>query len=122
MRHHHLQLAIPRAGEDEGRAFFVGVLGLTEVPKPEALASRGGVWFRGPGYEVHLGVDEPFSPARKAHPAFVLDDADAQDDLAERLAAAGHTVDWVDDVPGWRRFYTADPFGNRIEILVVGDR
>ncbi len=114
MRLHHVQVACPRGGEDDARRFYAGALGIPEVPKPPALAARGGCWFRGDGVEVHVGVEEPFSPARKAHPAFLVDDLDA---VADRVATAGFEVTWDDDFPGHRRFYTADGAGNRVELL-----
>ena len=114
----HVQLAAPRDCEDEARRFFGGLLELEELDKPEPLRSRGGVWFRLGAHELHIGVDEPFAPARKAHPAFRVP-AEELDVVAGRLAAAGKTVDWDDSLPGQRRFYTADPWGNRIEILAA---
>jgi hypothetical protein len=112
----HVQLAMPAGAEHEpeAEAFYQGLLGLPRVPKPEPLASRGGCWFISGPIQVHLGVEEPFAPARKAHPAFVVDDLDG---LADRLAAAGHDVRWSDELPGTRRFHTDDPFGNRIELI-----
>ena len=88
------------------RAFYGGVLGMREVEKPPALAARGGVWFE----QLHVGVEEEFRPARKAHPAFVVDDLDA---LAARLG----DVEWDDALPGTRRFYARDPWGNRLEFV-----
>ncbi|WP_238430775.1 VOC family protein [Frankia nepalensis] len=111
---HHLQLAIPPETEDACRAFWVGLLGLTEVPKPAPLAARGGAWFRGAGIEIHVGVTADFVPATKAHPAVLVDDPDA---LAARLTAAGTAVTWAHDFPGHRHFYVADPVGNRIEFI-----
>jgi catechol 2,3-dioxygenase-like lactoylglutathione lyase family enzyme len=111
----HVQVAAPRGCEDEVRRFYGGVLGLEEIEKPPALRSRGGVWFRVGAQELHVGVEEPFTPATKAHPALRIADLE---ELRARLAAAGATI--VDDdgtIPGVRRFYTADPFGNRIELL-----
>jgi len=110
----HVQLACPPGGEPAGVAFYAGVLGLTHVPKPEPLAARGGCWFRGDGVELHLGVEDDFRPARKAHPALVAADLDA---LAAALDAAGHPVRWSDELPGTRRFYVDDPFGNRLEVI-----
>jgi catechol 2,3-dioxygenase-like lactoylglutathione lyase family enzyme len=110
----HVQLAIPPDGEQECRAFWGGVLGLAELPKPPALAPRGGCWFEGPGFQVHLGVEADFRPARKAHPAF---DVHGLAELSELLTAHGYDVTWSDEVPGQDRFHTADPFGNRIEFL-----
>ena len=113
----HVQLAIPAGGEDEGRAYWSGVLGLPELPKPPALAARGGCWFDGPGCQVHLGVEPDFRPALKAHPAFRVAGIRT---LADRLGAAGYLVTWSDDVPGQTRFHTHDPFGNRLEFLEIG--
>ena len=113
-RLHHVQLAIPPEGEDRCRAFWGGVLGMTELQKPPVLAARGGCWFRGGGLEVHLGVDQDFVPARKAHPGILVD---GLRDLADVLSAAGVEVTWDDEFPGHDRFYAADPFGNRLEFL-----
>jgi catechol 2,3-dioxygenase-like lactoylglutathione lyase family enzyme len=113
-RLHHVQVSCPAGSEAATRAFYGGLLGLDEVAKPIELAKRGGVWFRGSGYELHVGVEEDFAPARKAHPAFVVDDVDA---LASRLQAAGVDVAWDSNFPGYRRFHTHDPHGNRVEIL-----
>jgi catechol 2,3-dioxygenase-like lactoylglutathione lyase family enzyme len=110
----HVQLAMPPGREAEARAFYESILGIPEVPKPAQLAPRGGCWFeRGP-LKVHLGVERDFRPARKAHPAFVVDDLR---DLAHKILAAGYRV--VDDGPseGYKRVYAEDPFGNRIELL-----
>jgi catechol 2,3-dioxygenase-like lactoylglutathione lyase family enzyme len=114
----HVQLAAPRDCEDEARRFFGGLLELEEVEKPEPLRSRGGVWFRLGAHELHIGVEEPFASARKAHPAFCVP-AEELDAVAERLGAGGESVEWDDSLPGRRRFYTADPWGNRIEILAA---
>jgi catechol 2,3-dioxygenase-like lactoylglutathione lyase family enzyme len=119
----HVQVAAPPGCEAQARAFYGAVLGLEEIAKPEPLRARGGVWFRiGDGRQLHVGVDPAFVPARKAHPAFAVDDLDA---LAARLG----DVTWDDDSPGVgglaadassprvRRFYASDPFGNRLEFL-----
>jgi catechol 2,3-dioxygenase-like lactoylglutathione lyase family enzyme len=109
----HVQVAIPRGSEAATRAFYGALLGMAEVPKPPALAARGGCWFTSGAAVLHLGVEEPFQPARKAHPAFLVDDLD---DLGSRLTAAGHECVHTDgEIPGVRRFHTADPFGNRLE-------
>lgn len=109
----HVQVAIPRGTEDEARRFYGQLLGMTEVPKPAALAGRGGCWFSAGSAVLHLGVEEPFAPARKAHPAFIVDDLAS---LQQRLQAAGHACTRSDgDIPGVQRFHTYDPFGNRIE-------
>ncbi|HEX3807944.1 MAG TPA: VOC family protein [Gaiellaceae bacterium] len=109
----HAQVAAPAGCEDEARAFYVGLLGLEELPKPAVLAARGGCWFRAGAQELHVGVEDPFSPARKAHPGLVAADLDA---LAERLRDAGIEVTYDDAIPGAKRFYVADPFGNRLEL------
>jgi catechol 2,3-dioxygenase-like lactoylglutathione lyase family enzyme len=111
---HHVQLAVPPGSEDECRGFYVGVLGLTEVPKPPALAARGGLWVRADSLELHLGVEADFRPARKAHPGIRVRDLDG---LVARLTAAGVPVRWDGDFPGHRRCYADDPVGNRLEFL-----
>lgn len=111
---HHVQLAMPRGREDEARAFYVSVLGFVERPKPANLAVRGGAWFSAGSAEVHLGVEEEFRPARKAHPALLVRDLSG---LSARCAAAGFTVTKDEPLPGFDRVYVADPFGNRIELL-----
>lgn len=109
----HVQIAIPKGMEETGRAFYGGALGMTETPKPPVLAARGGCWFTAGAAVLHLGVEEPFAPARKAHPAFLVTDLDG---LRSRLEADGHEcVDTSGEIPGVRRFHTADPFGNRLE-------
>jgi catechol 2,3-dioxygenase-like lactoylglutathione lyase family enzyme len=113
---HHVQVAMPPGREDEARQFYAGLLGFRESPKPENLRARGGCWFRSAdgSVEVHLGVEDDFRPARKAHPAFLVDDLDG---LRGRLVTAG--ADVVDDaqLEGHRRFYGFDPFGNRLEFI-----
>lgn len=111
---HHVQLACPPASEDLSRAFYRDVLGLDEIAKPPALAKRGGCWFRGHGIELHLGVDQDFRPARKAHPGLLVCGID---DWASRLQAAGYPVAFDDNFPGMRRFYSEDAHGNRLEFL-----
>jgi catechol 2,3-dioxygenase-like lactoylglutathione lyase family enzyme len=109
----HVQVAIPRGGEDEARRYYGDLLGMTEVPKPAALAGRGGCWFASGSAVLHLGVEEPFTPARKAHPAFLVGDLGA---LQQRLEAAGCECVRTDgEIPDVERFHTRDPFGNRIE-------
>lgn len=114
----HIQLVMPPGGEEPARAFWVGLLGMKEDVKPEPLASRGGCWFRLGDIIVHLGVEKEFDSQKKAHPAFCVRDLDG---LEQRLAAAGYLVIPDDALPDRRRFYTADPFGNRIEFIVDGD-
>lgn len=109
----HVQVAAPAGCEEEARAFYGGLLALAEVPKPEPLAARGGCWFRAGAQELHVGVEEPFAPAHKAHPGLVADDLDA---LVEMLRGAGHEVAFDDAIPGARRIHVRDPFGNRLEI------
>ena len=109
----HVQLAIPEGGEDRVRAFFVDLIGMREVPKPDTLSPQG-CWFEAGPVSLHIGVDPDFRPATKAHPAFLTDDLDG---LRSRLEAA--EVECRDDKPvkGYRRFFTADPFGNRLEFM-----
>jgi catechol 2,3-dioxygenase-like lactoylglutathione lyase family enzyme len=109
----HVQVAIPAGGEDAARAFYDSLLGMAEVVKPAALAVRGGCWFTAGSAVLHLGVEEPFTPARKAHPAFLITELEV---LFEALVAAGYECVRTDgEIPGVRRFHTFDPFGNRIE-------
>ncbi len=114
---HHVQLAMPPGEEDLARRFYADVLGLRELPKPEHLAARGGCWFRGQGVEVHLGVEESFVPARKAHPAFVVRDLPV---MRRELEDAGTEITEDTQLEGFRRFYADDPFGNRLEFLAPG--
>ena len=114
MRLHHAQVAIPSGGEDEARAFWVDLIGFEEIPKPEALESRGGLWIRRGDAEIHLGIEEPFAPARKAHPGLVVEDLD---ELEHRLRVAGREIRPDAPIYGMRRFHVSDPFGNRIEFL-----
>lgn len=111
---HHVLIAAPPGCEEEARAFYGGLLGLPEIPKPAGLRERGGVWFRCGQQEIHVGVEADFRPARKAHPAFLVQDLDG---LRQRLVNRGIPV--TDDVPlpGYRRFHARDPFGNRLEFL-----
>jgi predicted enzyme related to lactoylglutathione lyase len=109
----HVQVAIPAGSEEAARAYYGELLGMAELPKPAALAVRGGCWFASGHATLHLGVETPFSAARKAHPAFLVADLEA---LAGRLTAAGYDVVRSDgEIPGVRRFHTFDPFGNRLE-------
>ena len=110
----HVQLAMPRGGEAEAVAFYEGRLGIPQVQKPPHLAARGGCWFERGDLKVHLGVEDGFRPATKAHPAFVVEGVR---DLARALSEGGCRV--VDDEPlaGYDRVYVDDPFGNRIELM-----
>jgi len=110
----HIQLAIPPGGEDEADAFYAGLLGFERVPKPEPLAARGGCWFVWGTTAVHLGVEEDFRPARKAHPAFVVRNLP---ELEAVIRAAGITVRPNPDQEPGRAAYVDDPFGNRIELI-----
>jgi len=110
----HVQLAMPAGQEDVAREFYSGILGLTEVPKPANLAQRGGVWFEGGCLRVHLGVEADFRPAKKAHPAFLVERLDL---LTAHLQQAGITVITDEPLAGYNRIYVSDPFGNRIELL-----
>jgi len=109
----HVQVAAPRGCEDEARAFYGTLLGLEEIPKPEPLRARGGVWFRVRGQELHIGVEEPFAPARKAHPGFVVDDLDG---VRDRFRAAAVAYEDDDKIAGTDRLFVDDPFGNRLEL------
>ena len=114
-------MAAPAGCETDARRFYGELLGLAEVEKPSALAARGGVWFAlDGGAQLHVGVAEPFVPAVKAHPALRIASVAGLEALAQRLADAGVTVVWDTELPSVRRFFTADPFGNRIELLAVG--
>jgi len=119
MRLHHVQVACPPGGEDEARRFYGDGLDMTEVEKPDDLRSRGGAWFRTEGAEVHVGVESPFAPARKAHPALLLDGVAELESLAARLEGLGFEVDWSQrhTFPGHERFHTYDGHGNRVEVL-----
>ncbi|MFQ3254309.1 MAG: catechol 2,3-dioxygenase-like lactoylglutathione lyase family enzyme [Loktanella salsilacus] len=111
---HHDQLAMPMNGEDRVRAFYVDVLGFEEVEKPDILKDRGGVWFTRAAIDLHLGVEEPFIPAKKAHPAFGAPSLDkAIQHLQSRKVAYRRDI----DLPNIRRIYIDDPFGNRIDLL-----
>ena len=114
----HVQLAMPAGQEAKARAFFGDLLKMAEEQKPAPLASRGGCWFRSGSVLLHLGVEKDFVPQKKAHPAFCVRDIDS---LAKQLIASGHRVTWDNALPSRRRFFTADPFGNRIELMREGD-
>ena len=109
-----VQLAAPAGCEEEARRFFGELLGLEELEKPQALSARGGVWFRVGGQQLHIGVDDDFTPARKAHPAFTVT---GYDELLDRLRAAGVEVVEDEAIPGVRRSFVADPWGNRLELV-----
>jgi catechol 2,3-dioxygenase-like lactoylglutathione lyase family enzyme len=109
----HVQVAMPRGAEAPARAFYGAVLGLDEIPKPEPIRARGGVWFRAGRQELHLGVEDPFVPARKAHPGLVAADLG---EIRGRLAAAGVAFEDDAKIAGVDRLFVTDPFGNRLEI------
>jgi catechol 2,3-dioxygenase-like lactoylglutathione lyase family enzyme len=104
--------------------FYGDLLGLTEIDKPPVLAIRGGCWFRAGAGELHVGVEETFTPAAKAHPAFSVESVAALEQLAASLAGAGIDVRWADDaeIPTQRRFHVSDPWGNRLEVLAPVER
>lgn len=110
----HVQLAMPAGGEAQARAFYSGVLGLPERAKPPHLAKRGGCWFECGALQLHLGVEPAFQPARKAHPGLLVDDLPG---LLAALRAAGCDVKFDEQIDGFDRAFTADPFGNRLELL-----
>jgi catechol 2,3-dioxygenase-like lactoylglutathione lyase family enzyme len=111
----HVQIAMPPGQEDQARAFYVGLLGFTEIPKPPELAKRGGAWFQSLGVQLHLGVEADFRPARKAHPAFLVSELDS---LIAKVKDAGYETDTSQPLlEGYKRAHVFDPFGNRIELM-----
>lgn len=124
MRLHHVQVSMPRGAEDAARAFYRDALGLTEVAKPAALAGRGGCWFRCVAggqvtVEIHLGVEEPFVPARRAHPAIEVASVGELEQAAARIESHGFGVRWDErhTFAGFERFHCTDGFGNRVEVM-----
>ncbi len=109
----HIQIAIPEGEEDKARAYYGDLLRMHEVPRPETLSSSG-CWFERGSVSLHIGIDPDFRPARKAHPAFLVDNLDM---LRERLERAGYETHDDTPVEGYRRFFSFDPFGNRIEMM-----
>jgi catechol 2,3-dioxygenase-like lactoylglutathione lyase family enzyme len=114
LRIDHVQPAMPRGEEEQARRFFVDALGMAEIAKPPKLAKRGGCWFASGGVQIHLGVEDDFRPAKKAHPALRCSN---RSHLLARLTESCVTVVEVPDIPGVRRGYISDPFGNRIELI-----
>jgi len=111
----HVQIAMPAGQEEKARAFYINLLGFTEIPKPPELAKRGGAWFESGTTHLHLGVEPDFRPARKAHPAFVVDNLDV---LLAKIQTAGLEVDTSQPpLDGYKRAHVFDPFGNRIELM-----
>lgn len=119
MQLHHVQVSCAPGGEDSQRRFYDDGLGLPEVPKPAALAGRGGCWFRSGQVEIHVGTEAGFIPAAKAHPAFMVDDEGELDRLARRVEKLGFAVDHTErtSFEGMLRFHTRDGAGNRVEIM-----
>ncbi|GAC1479426.1 MAG: VOC family protein [Candidatus Dormibacteria bacterium] len=115
---HHVQVAIPSGAESLARKFYSGILGLTEVEKPASLADRGGLWFECGGQQLHCGVEPEVAPSRR-HPALLTDDLEA---LRSKLVDSGIATEDDRQIPGFRRFYAQDPFGNRLEFMQPLDR
>ena len=113
----HVQLAMPPGGETQARVFYGGILGLDELPKPAELAGRGGAWFGNGAVTLHLGVEQEFRPARKAHPALLIE---GLAELVMRLEGAGHAIQRDVQLAGTERVHVSDPFGNRIELMERG--
>jgi catechol 2,3-dioxygenase-like lactoylglutathione lyase family enzyme len=109
----HVQIAAPPGREAQAREFYGGLLGMEELPKPEPIRARGGCWFSAGAQELHVGIEEPFAPARKAHPGLVVSELA---EIRRRFGAAG--VDYEDDtkIEGIDRLFVDDPFGNRLEL------
>ena len=112
----HVQLAAPGGCEEAARAFYGALLGMKELPKPEAIRGRGGVWFQAGEQELHIGVEEPLAPARRAHPGLLVSDLDT---IRARLVEAGHEPEDNTAIEGVRRLFVHDPFGNRLELRQV---
>jgi hypothetical protein len=111
----HVQIAMPAGEEEKARAFYINLLGFTEIPKPAELAKRGGAWFKSGNVQLHLGVEADFKPARKAHPAFIVDDLDV---LIANIKASGYEIDTSQPpLDGYKRAHVFDPFWNRIELM-----
>ena len=110
----HVQLAMPRGREDEACAFYGDLLGLSELAKPASLAARGGVWFAAGEQQIHLGIEDDFRPALKTHPALLVE---GLDEFRSSLADRGYAPSEDEPLPGYRRFYVSDPFGNRLEFI-----
>lgn len=110
----HIQIAIPPNSEDLARVFYGEILGLREIPKPDNLASRGGVWFQQDDLKLHLGVDFNFCPAKKAHPGLLVE---YLDELVDRCKKSGYAIKISEDFDNYRQVYVTDPFGNRLEFL-----
>lgn len=118
MKLDHIQLAMPKGDEEKARSFFCGVLGMVEDVKPYPLNERGGCWFRGGSIILHIGVEEDFVPQKKAHPAFLVSNFK---ELENKLKEEGYVVVSDEALPNRSRFYSSDPFGNRLEFIKEGD-
>ena len=111
----HVQIAMPAGAEEKAREFYIDLLGFVEIQKPPELAKRGGAWFQSENVQLHLGVEADFKAARKAHPAFVVDDLDL---LVASVQRAGYETDASQPpLDGYKRAHVFDPFGNRIELM-----
>lgn len=110
----HIQVAAPRDSEEEAIRFYSVILGMKEIEKPEPLKARGGVWFEFGSFQLHIGIEDPFKPAKKAHPAFKVSGFEA---LKQHLAERGIESKQDDSIPGVERFFIFDPFGNRLEFM-----
>ena len=121
---HHVQVAAPPRCEPAARAFYGDLLQLTEIEKPPLLAARGGCWFSLGDGELHVGVEDPFRPAAKAHPALRVGSVADLEELAEALSRESREITWADDaeIPGQRRFHVSDPWGNRLELVAASRR
>ncbi len=118
MKLDHIQIAMPSGGEDDARSFFSGLLGMVEEDKPYPLSTRGGCWFRKGSVIIHVGVDKDFVPQKKGHPGFIFPDLK---ELERKLKKEGYDVIWDNALADRTRFYSNDPFGNRIEFMQDGD-
>lgn len=110
----HIQLAAPKGSEERARKFYREILGFDEIEKPAELRKNGGVWFKSGSCQLHIGIEEPFTPAQKAHPAFEVKNIE---ELKRHLAASNIPYNEDGKLPGASRIYIHDPFGNRIELL-----
>jgi hypothetical protein len=110
---------MPPGQEETASRFYAGLLGFKSIPKPSHLDARGGCWFRSEEVELHLGIEGDFRAARRAHPAFIVDDLAA---IRSRLEASGYEITIDEQIVGFERFYVGDPFGNRLEIMESVDR
>jgi catechol 2,3-dioxygenase-like lactoylglutathione lyase family enzyme len=115
----HVALAAPPGSEEEARRYFGGLLGLEELPKPESQAKYGGTWFACGSQQLHIGIEEDFAPAQRAHPAFYVEGAERLAAVAARLGGAVVEVAWDQELPGTARFYASDPWGNRLEFTAT---